>query len=763
MCSVKYGLGIDTGGTYTDAVLFDFVKAEVVASAKSITVKEDLSLGIEGAIEGLPANLLGEVSLVSLSTTLATNACVEGKGGRASLVLIGCDREIVERYGKEYGLPPERDIVFLDGGHDQQGLLKAEPDWEALREAVMERARATDAFAVVELWGIRNPDSEKKAKELIAGWTGLTTVCGHELTAEVNSLKRAASALLNAHLIPIISDFLDAVKRSLARKDIPAPLVIVRGDGSLMSEEFARGRPVETLLSGPAASVAGGLNLSGSEDCVIIDMGGTTSDMAVVKNGVPRLALEGAHVGSWRTGIPSVSIDTIGLGGDSIVRHTSENDLSIGPARAAPLSWMANRWPSTLARLKELRDRGRRDELPLCEFLYLVRDVSDDPWYSDVEREIVRALRAGPLDIARLADDTGGSIVSLRTKRLEQHGAIMRCALTPTDIMHITGDFKGWNAEAATIGAAIMARQIGSTIDRVVSAVYENARERLYCAIVRVLMEDEDESLLKGGMSRQLERLLKRSFRQGRQAAAPGSAGAAPGSAAAGAGSTAAAPESAAATPRSAAAGAAVGGTFLGSAFTSSATLVGIGAPIHVFLPEVARALGADFVVPPNAGVANAVGAITGNVMVEASVLVRPRYAPSGITGYLAYSSEENRSFVELEEALDWGKTRARELALRDAERRGAGKIEVKVWVEANEAEISVGMQGSGTGKPEAASDDRVAVSSASVAVSGASVPVSGASVSAGAGRSEAPKPSASKILVETIVRARATGKIGQG
>ena len=705
---MKYGLGIDTGGTYTDAVLFDFDKGLVVSSAKSITVKEDLSLGIEGAIEGLPPGLLGEIGLVSLSTTLATNACVEGKGGRAILVLIGCDREIVERYGKEYGLPPVRDIVFLDGGHDQQGVLKAEPDWEALRRAVLERAGSTDAFAVVELWGIRNPDSEKKAKELVAGWSGLPTVCGHELTAEVNSLKRAASALLNAHLIPIINDFLDAVEKSLARKDITAPLAIVRGDGSLMSEAFARGKPVETLLSGPAASVAGGLHLSGRRDCVVVDMGGTTSDMAVVRGGVPKLAIEGAHVGSWRTGTPSVSIDTIGLGGDSIVRHNADNDLSIGPARAAPLSWMASRWPATLRRLEELRDQGRRDELPLCEFLYLVRDVSEDPWYGDVERDIVRALRSGPLDISRLADATGGSVVALRTKRLEQHGAIMRCALTPTDIMHIRGDFGAWNAEAATIGATIMARQIGTDIGDVVARVYENTRERLYCAIVRVLMEDEDEGLLKGGMSRQLERLLKRSYRQGRLGAMLPGTGQEAGP------SGLASPEA-----------------LLGSSFTTSATLVGIGAPIHVFLPEVARALGADFVVPQDAGVANAVGAITGNVMAEESVLVRPRYSVSGITGYLAYSSEENRSFAGLEEALEWAKARARELASRDAARRGAVTVDIDLQVETNEAEIAAGVvEGAASGGRNREAGQR----------SGQGSP--------------------SRILVETIVRARASGTI---
>ena len=105
---------------------------------------------------------------------------------------------------------------------------------------------------------------------------GLLVVCGHELASQLNFLKRAATALLNARLIPLINEFIDAVKLGLKERGIDAPLVIVCGDGSIMSEEFVRDRPVETLLSGPAASGIGGMNLSGQKNCVVVDMGGTT-------------------------------------------------------------------------------------------------------------------------------------------------------------------------------------------------------------------------------------------------------------------------------------------------------------------------------------------------------------------------------------------------------------------------------------------------------------------------------------------------------
>ena len=136
---------------------------------------------------------------------------------------------------------------------------------------------------------------EKRARELIVGEFGLPTICGHELFSDLDSIRRGASVLLNARLVPLITDFLRAVKSAMERRSIRAPVVIVRSDGSLMSDAFAVHRPVETLLCGPAASVMGGLALAKEQDCLIVDMGGTTTDIAIVKEGSPVKAGEGVQ------------------------------------------------------------------------------------------------------------------------------------------------------------------------------------------------------------------------------------------------------------------------------------------------------------------------------------------------------------------------------------------------------------------------------------------------------------------------------------
>jgi N-methylhydantoinase A/oxoprolinase/acetone carboxylase beta subunit len=676
---MRIGLGIDTGGTYTDAVLYDFDENQVLSTAKSITRKEDLTIGINGAIDRLTPALLREVSLVSLSTTLATNACVEGKGSRAKLILIGVDRRVVQRYGNEYGLADASDIVILPGGHDQQGELAMEPDWTLLQSAVMASRSRTDVYAVVECWGIRNADIEKRAKALIEQWTGLPVVCGYELTNEINSLKRAASAYLNARLIPIINDFLNAVRSSLDQKGIHVPLVIVRGDGSLMSEEFAREKPVETLLCGPAASVSGGISLTGVRDCIIIDMGGTTSDIAIARNGIPRLAMDGASIGKWRTGIRSIMIHTIGLGGDSLIHRDRQGTLQLGPVRAAPLSWAASNWPGILGTIQRIHTEGRRHSLSLCEFFYSVRDISDDPFYSMEERRISSALCNGPLSLTELAEAAESSIYELKTARLEHLGVIMRCGLTPTDIMHLTGAFTGWQKDAAFYGASIMANQLNVPLEEFIDVVNEKVKERLYYNIVQMLLDEQAPSLMKDGVSRQLDYLVTSSFRNRKQddgrTGMPRARSVYPGETRN--------------TEDTVNANAYREHRYLDVPFTTDATLVGIGAPIHIYLPDVAKALGTGYVVPQNAGVANAIGAITGNVVAEEQILIKPVYSPGGITGYLAFSTAEKATFAKRADAVEWARTKASEMVAVSARARGAAVFEQSVTVLHDQLDIS--------------------------------------------------------------------------
>ncbi|MCL2741301.1 MAG: hypothetical protein FWE70_04215, partial [Oscillospiraceae bacterium] len=591
------GLGIDTGGTYTDAVIYDLEGGGVLCKAKSPTTRGDLLVGIMGALGGLDEGLLGRCGYAAISTTLATNACVEGKGDPARLIMIGCDRGVYGKYGGEYGLPPASEVTFLDGGHAQSGDVVSEPDWGRLeREA---DAAGVGSFAVVELWGIKDPAFERKAASLLARRPGRTVICGHELTDEVNSLRRAASALLNAELAPMMGGFMAKVGEALAKVGLPLSPLMVRGDGTVMSMSFAAAHPVETLLSGPAASVAGAAALAGVGEAVIVDMGGTTTDIAMVKGGSPAFGAGGATVGRWRTGIRSVRVRTFGLGGDSRVLprgcgHRASplgeggfsrdhgdrmlaGRLSVGPVRVIPLCRLAEDHPGAGARLAGMAGAPGGVKVhtePYWEFLVGVGDGKGIPGLTDEEARILDALRDGPLCLFDLAEAVGSEVYGLRTGRLERHGAIMRSGFTPTDAANAARPLGVGDAAASGHAARVVAENMGVGVDGLCRDMHEAVCNMLYGYVATVLLEDGHEGLADCGMAPQSAYLVSSSY---------------------------------------------LGGPLR---VASDRAIVGIGAPAHMYVPEVAAAMGCAASLHAHSDVANAVGAVTTKVTAEAAATV---------------------------------------------------------------------------------------------------------------------------------------------
>ena len=191
-------LGIDTGGTYTDAVIYDEARREVVAKAKSPTTHHDLALGICAAIDAVlaAADVPAErIELVSLSTTLATNALVEGKGRPVCAVIIGFDGDVLERAGLGEALGNDPAII-LAGGHDPHGSAAAVLDVGRLAAEVAIVADRVEAFAVTAQFSVRNPEHELTAADVIRTLTGKPVTLSHHLSARLNGPKRAVTAVL---------------------------------------------------------------------------------------------------------------------------------------------------------------------------------------------------------------------------------------------------------------------------------------------------------------------------------------------------------------------------------------------------------------------------------------------------------------------------------------------------------------------------------------------------------------------------------------
>ncbi|MBQ8975767.1 MAG: hypothetical protein IJ072_08625, partial [Oscillospiraceae bacterium] len=455
---MRIGIGIDTGGTCTDAVAMELETQRLIAKGKSLTTREDLSVGIGKALDMLPPDIVKQASIVSLSTTLATNACIEDKGCRAKLVIFGLTDENITRVNAadNFNLKGES-VMCYDTHGSADGLRVDEPDWEEFYGQYGDWIKDADALSAVELYANYNgAPCEKHFKELVTDKTGRKCVCASELSNGVSVLARGSTALLNARLFHIVKEFVDAAAEDFRARGCNAPIMVVRSDGSLMSSEHTLIRPVETILSGPAASVLAGKSFSDSENYIIVDMGGTSTDVSVVTGGKPVTADDGIKVAQWPTYVRGIQVSPFNLGGDSAIR-LSKGRLELYPRRVKSLCSAASQWPEIKTQLKQLiRSHHYNNNFPLHEFFYLVREPEDMSHYNENEKRLIDHVRGGPRILERLYDDAGIDLYHLDSERLEAEGVVMRCGMTPTDFMHIKGEYLEYDAEASVLAAKYM-------------------------------------------------------------------------------------------------------------------------------------------------------------------------------------------------------------------------------------------------------------------------------------------------------------------
>ena len=641
---MKIGIGIDTGGTCTDAVVYRFSDKKILATAKTPTTHGALHEGIGAVLDELPRELIDQSEVIALSTTLATNACVENKGGRAKLIFFGVTRANIERVGRDYGLILDDSIIIMDCKTRPSGEAVEEPDWKYFEDNVHEWLDDTDAVGIVEMYANKSGAGyEKKAAEIIKREIEIPVVCGYTLFSESNIIKRGASALLNARLIFVIDTFLKAVKHALQKRNITTPFVIVRSDGSLMTGEFTASRPVETLLCGPVASVMGATELSDERDAMIVDIGGTTTDIAFVKDGSPQRVKSGVRIGSWDTFVKGLFVDTFGLGGDSgVVIDPMTGKLELLDCKLMPLCMAADRWPSLIKYL-EREDAGKSRINNQQKNIYVaLRDISENDYYTEREKHIV-SLFSEPHSLEYIKNTTGEMILENHLERLIFEGAVIRCGVTPTDVMHYKGDFTAYSSVASKLGLSILARVAGTTTAEIADLIYDEFKRKLYNNIVRVLIEDAFPDIRSEGVGNQLKTLINASYNQARTG-----------------------------NPDE----------FLAMSMRTPATLIGVGAPTALFLPDVGKLLGTNVVTDKYSAVANALGAVVGNV--SASMSMEIRYHQESDT-YTVFGLGRRTICDTLTEAKRLARVIAENAAEDEAVERGADAATLELSVDEKE------------------------------------------------------------------------------
>lgn len=456
-----YLIGVDTGGTYTDAAIIEDQSHQILATAKAITTKGDLSIGVAEAIAAALAQIDGaittsEIELVSVSTTLATNAVVEGHGNPVGVLLIGFDARMVERTGIAKAFPGIL-IQIIVGGHDHNGEEAAELDMSAVADAADAMAPEVSAFAIASAFAVRNAAHELQAREIVTMRTGKPATISTELTSALDAPRRALTAVLNARLISRISMLIAAVERAMVGLNIICPLMIVKGDGSMARAQSVMAKPIETVLSGPAASLVGARWLSGLDDFIMSDMGGTTTDIGVLLKGRPQVAEQGAEVGGWRTMVKAIDVKTLGLGGDSEVHLSIDGGIELGPQRVVPISLLGQRFPSVIAMLQaDLADadggsmHGRFLVLP-----FGAANAGNAAGLTNVEQDVLARVTDQPISLRKIAVSSAAqrAVASLRKK-----GLIQYCALTPSDVAHVLDLQDNWSKPAAVLAAQLALR-----------------------------------------------------------------------------------------------------------------------------------------------------------------------------------------------------------------------------------------------------------------------------------------------------------------
>lgn len=333
-------LGIDVGGTFTDAVIID--GANVVSWAKRRTTKDNLMNGITEALGAVLVDIdSAQIEQVTLSTTVVTNTIVEHKEQPVDLyVVAGPGRNVDDIF-------PVRP-VYLKGYTDHRGIVVESTKCEAINHIAhtVQSRSGTNLAAVSAKFGVRNPKEELDVTNALSAMYD-TISTGSSLSGNLNFPRRTISAYFNSAVTDVFNRFRQAVRDALVAHNITAPVYILKADGGSLPIDTIASVPVETVFTGPAATVLGleALRSATLGHTVALDIGGTTTDISLWKQGKPLMTKEGVSIRNYPSAVRSFAVTSVGIGGESVVRYNNGN-LTVGPERVGPSVALGGKEPT---------------------------------------------------------------------------------------------------------------------------------------------------------------------------------------------------------------------------------------------------------------------------------------------------------------------------------------------------------------------------------------------------------------------------------
>jgi len=397
-------LGLDVGGTFTDAVIIDGHR--VVSTAKRRTTKDNLMQGIGEALDAvLDSCDTSNIEQVTLSTTVVTNTIVEKKEQVVDLyVVTGPGRNVDDIFP----VSP----IYLQGYTDHRGIVVERTSTDGVRgiaRMVQERS-GTDLAAVSAKFGVRNPQEELSITETLQE-TYNTISNGSLLSGSLNFPRRTISAYFNSAVTPVFTVFKKNVEDALSARNIKAPLHILKADGGSLPMEHMVSRPVETAFTGPAATVLGlsALGAIGNTHTVALDIGGTTTDISLWKQGKPLMTKNGVSIREYPSAVRSFAVTSVGIGGESVVRIV-DGHITVGPERVGPSVALGGNEPTLGDALivlghasygdAELATQSLQHLADVLQANWKESDYGEPFWNHNSEKDCTHNLSA--LDVAQL-------------------------------------------------------------------------------------------------------------------------------------------------------------------------------------------------------------------------------------------------------------------------------------------------------------------------------------------------------------------------
>ena len=579
----------------------------IVSRSKALTTRDDLIKGITASLKGLGP--VERISLVSLSTTLATNSIVEGKGCRVGLISLG------RKFGQTVNVA---EYKYLDAELDLKGRTVRRLIPNQVRSALESMRGKIDVLAVAGYMSVRNPSHEETVRSMANKILGIPVVCAHDLTSKLGFERRTNTAIINAGLIPTVMDLMASVRKALDDMGIVAPMMIVKGDGSLMNVATAMKRPIETIMSGPASSLTSAMVHSGVRDALIVDMGGTTTDLGIIRGGFVRTVDSGSVVGGHRTRVRAADVSTYGIGGDSRI-YAEGGRIVLSSVRVIPICVASSRWDGIRADLESTDgwSPGR------CEF-YTPASNSDSSHLNAAEAAFLERIRGRPQSVEGAEASFGIPAEKLRIDEMESLGYVTRIGVTPTDILAAEGSYSEYDTEASKTAVSLLAHSVG----REVPGFIRDVKGEIVRKICRCIMDH----MARAGTGK--EDLSEHDLLAIEVAMRGGESG---------------------------------GRRELGM------PMVGIGAPVGAWLPEVARFFSSELILPENYDVGNAIGAISSSVTEVVEIPVRAAFGDfSDRPECVVYNGIESFDFQNKDEAMDFAVEEAGRIATSRAKDSGA-------------------------------------------------------------------------------------------